>query len=221
MSAPPIVFDLDGTLIDSAPDIHAAVARMLKAEGLEPLPLAEARGFIGNGVAVLVERVMAAVGLAPAEHPRLLARFQAEYDAAPSALTRVFDGAEAALTALGAAGHPLGVCSNKPEATSRAILADLGLLRHFCAIVGGDSLPVRKPHPGPLLEAFRLLGAETGLYVGDSEVDAETAEAAVTPLFLFTKGYRKAAIEAIPHHRAFDSHARLPALIAETTGVRT
>lgn len=210
----PVVFDLDGTLIDSAPDIHAAVARMLAAEGLAPLPLDTVRGFIGNGVAALVERVMAAAGLPPTEHPRLLARFQAEYDAAPSALTRVFDGAEEALAALAATGHPLGICTNKPEATSRAILADLGLLAHFGAVVGGDSLPVRKPRPEPLLEAFRRLGAERGLYVGDSEVDGETAAAAEVPLFLFANGYRRSPMSEIPHHAAFGDFASLPALIA-------
>lgn len=210
----PVVFDLDGTLIDSAPDIHAAVARMLDAEGLEPLPLAEVRSFIGNGVAVLVERVMGATGHAAAEHPRLLARFQAEYDAAPSALSQVFPGVIEALEALTAAGHPLGICTNKPEATSRAILGDLGLLGYFGAVIGGDSLPIRKPRPEPLLHVFRTLGTDSGLYVGDSEVDGETAAAARVPFFLFTRGYRKAALSAIPHDASFDDHAALAALIA-------
>ena len=210
----PVVFDLDGTLIESAPDIHAAVVRVLAAEGLPPLPLATVRGFIGNGVAVLVERVMAASGIGPGEHPRLLARFQTEYDAAPSTLTRVFDGVEGALATLAAAGHPLGVCTNKPEATSRAILCDLGLIGYFGAIIGGDSLPERKPRPEPLLHAFMQLAAARGLYVGDSEVDSETALAAKVPFFLFTRGYRKAEPEAIPHLASFDDHAALPALIA-------
>lgn len=215
IAVPPIVFDLDGTLIDSAPDLHAAVARMLVAEGQEPLALATIRSFIGNGVAVLVERVMEATGLGgPGEHLRLLARFQAEYDAAPSALTKVFVGVRGALAGLRDAGHPLGICTNKPEATSRAILRDLGLQPFFSAVVGGDSLPVRKPLPEPLLHTFRLLGADSGLYVGDSEVDGETAVAATVPFFLFTRGYRKGDVDTIPHLWAFDDFADLPAQIA-------
>ncbi|MBN8633542.1 MAG: phosphoglycolate phosphatase [Rhodobacterales bacterium] len=210
----PVVFDLDGTLIDSAPDIHAAVARMLATEGLPPLPLDVVRGFIGNGVVVLVERVMAASGIAAAEHPRLLARFQAEYDSSPSALTTVFAGVEEALATLTERGHPLGVCTNKPEATSRAILGDLGLLRHFGTVLGGDSLLHRKPRPEPLLHSFRQLGAARGLYVGDSEVDGETALAAGVPFFLFTRGYRKAEPAEIPHRVSFDDHAALPSLVA-------
>ncbi|WP_161556158.1 HAD hydrolase-like protein [Mangrovicoccus ximenensis] len=123
----PIVFDLDGTLIDSAPDIHAAAAKMQEEAGLAPLDLPRIRSFIGNGVPVLVERIMEAHGLgsAPSRHAALTARFLAHYDAAPAALTRPYAHVPEMLAELAAAGHPLGICTNKPAGPARAIVLRL------------------------------------------------------------------------------------------------
>lgn len=215
-----VVFDLDGTLIDSAPDIHAAAARLLAEEGRAALPLPVIRSFIGNGVPTLIERVIAAAGLEPADHPRLTGRFMAFYDAAPADLTRPFPGVPEALAVLAGEGFVLGLCTNKPASATRGVLAALGLER-FEAMVCGDSMAVRKPDPDVLEETFRRLGAD-GIYVGDSEVDAETAERAVRPFALFTGGYRKTAVEAIRHDRSFGDFADLPAIAlamcAETCG---
>ncbi|MEO6300955.1 MAG: phosphoglycolate phosphatase [Paracoccaceae bacterium] len=211
-----IIFDLDGTLIDSAPDIHAAVARTLVDMGCEPLGLAQIRSFIGNGVPVLIDRVMAARNEAanPPRRAELISRFMRHYEAASSVLTIVYPGVEAALTELQAAGHAMGVCTNKPAAAARDILHALGLDRFFQAIIGGDSLPERKPHPAPLLAVVDLLGSKTALYVGDSEVDAQTAAAAGIPLLLFTEGYRVAPVASLPHRAAFANFAELPAIVA-------
>jgi phosphoglycolate phosphatase len=209
-----VIFDLDGTLIDSVADIHAAVNRLLAEQGLAPLSRAVVQGFVGNGVPVLMERLLRAVGLpeGTAQQAGLTARFLEIYETAHD-LTTVYPGVEAALELLLRDGHPLGLCTNKPLGPTRAVLRRLGLERFFAVIVAGDSLAERKPHPAPLWAAVRDLGGGPAVFVGDSEVDAETAMAADVPFLLFTRGYRKSAVEAIAHRAAFDDFAALPDLI--------
>lgn len=209
-----IVFDLDGTLIDSAPDIQGIANHLLAREGRPPLTLPEVHGFIGHGAGTFVQRMRAARGLAEADHDRLLAEFIAAYDDAVH-LTTVYPGVPQALQALSAAGWRLAVCTNKPERAARAVLRHLHLLDRFGAVIGGDSTPARKPDPAPLLAAFAALGAgQPRLYVGDSDVDAETARAAGLPFLLFTEGYRHGPAEALPHAAAFADFAALPGLVA-------
>jgi len=210
-----LIFDLDGTLIDSAPDIHAAIVRTLADEGQPPLDLDRVRGFIGNGVPVLIDRTMAALGEAadPVRRADLIARFLAHYEPASADLTTVYPGVRTALQALQEAGHAMGLCTNKPAGPARDILAAFGLLPFFATIIGGDSLPERKPHPAPLLAARAALAGSAALYVGDSEVDAETAAAAGIPLLLFTEGYRKTPVSDLPHLHAFSDFAVLPDLV--------
>ncbi len=212
-----IVFDLDGTLVDSAPDIHAAANAFLAERGHDPLDLARVTSFIGNGVPVLLERVLRAVGEAadPASLQAALPRFNEIYGAAPCALSKLYPGVAESLTALRAAGFRLGICTNKPEVPARQMLKDLGIDGYFTALVGGDSLPERKPDPAPLRRAAGDLGVDTSdlVYVGDSEVDAATAEAAGVPFLLFTEGYRKSPVEAIAHRASFASYRHLGPLV--------
>jgi phosphoglycolate phosphatase len=211
-----LIFDLDGTLVDSAPDIHAAVARMLAEEDAAPLSLSQVRSFIGNGVPALITRVMAARGEAPVESRAadLVARFMRHYEGAYVQQTTMYPGVAEALAALDASGCRIGLCTNKPAASARAILAAFGIEPHFSAVVGGDSLPQRKPRPEPLYATRRALGGGDVVCVGDSEVDAEAAAAAGMPLLLFTKGYRKTPIGRLQHLKAFDHFSRLPGLVA-------
>jgi phosphoglycolate phosphatase len=213
------VFDLDGTLIDSAPDIHAAGNATLAAEGFGPLPFDQARGFIGNGARVFVERLeRAATGSSdPARTARMHRRFIAIYEAS-HARTRPYPGAEGALRALRAQGWQLALCTNKPEGPARAVLAHFGWSDLFTAVIGGDTLPVIKPDPAPLHAAIAALGGGPALFVGDSEVDAETARAAGTPFALFTEGYRRRPVAAIPHAAAFADWGGFPALAAALLG---
>ena len=213
MTSVAVLFDLDGTLIDSAPDLHGAAARMLVAEGAEPLPFETIRSFIGNGVPKLVERIIGASGLAMADHARLVAAFMAEYDAHATDLTRPYPGVADTLARLQAMGWGLGVVTNKPEAAARAILAALDLARFFPVVVGGDTFPEKKPDPTGLIHAARRLGASAPVFVGDSEIDAETAERADMPFALFTEGYRKLPVFQIPHQIGFSHFDRLPALL--------
>lgn len=201
-----IVFDLDGTLIDSVPDIQAAANRMLDTRDIAPLPVETIRGFVGNGVGVLVQRTLAEVGLPDddALYQEMLAIFTRFYTEAPADLTTLYPGVRDCLENLHGRGWQLGVCTNKPYGPTTDILASFGIARLFGKVVGGDSLPVRKPDPQPLRHVFEHLPADSRVYVGDSEVDAATAQAAKTPLALYTQGYRKTPIEELPHEFAFD-----------------
>jgi phosphoglycolate phosphatase len=210
-----IVFDLDGTLIDSAPEIHAVANRVFTAKGLAPFPFATVRGAIGNGVGVLVGRLMQAQGLDATGplHVDLAASFVKIYEEAFD-LTTLYPGVAEALTDLDSAGHRLGICTNKPEGPARAVLRHFGLDGVFKVVIGGDTLPTRKPDPAPLHAALQPLGTGPTLFVGDSEVDAETARAADVPLALYTQGYRTAPVETLGAKLIFDNFHALPRLIA-------
>ncbi|MGB0661550.1 MAG: phosphoglycolate phosphatase [Mangrovicoccus sp.] len=212
-----IVFDLDGTLIDSAPDLHAAGLKMLAAEGLPGVTIDQTRSFIGNGVPKLVERLMGAVDLPtdPERHKAMTESFLRFYNAEPALRTELYPGARAALEALAAQGHKLGLCTNKPEGPARVIVEAFGLDDLLPVIIGGDSLAVKKPDPAPLKAAYEALGAKTGIYVGDSEVDAATAQAFGVPFLFFTEGYRKSPVDQIPHTEKFDHFSALVGLVAD------
>ncbi|SON57396.1 Phosphoglycolate phosphatase, chromosomal [Hartmannibacter diazotrophicus] len=207
-----IVFDLDGTLIDSAPDIHAVANALLAGEGRDPITLDETRRFIGNGAAVLVQRMRQARGIPDSEQARLFAAFMARYDTAVH-LTEPYPGVPQALATLRASGHRLGVCTNKPHRPAMAVLAHLELDRFFETVLGGDSMAAHKPDPAPLHAAFNALGETALFYVGDSEVDAETAMRARVPFLLYGAGYRKASIEEMLATAVFANFDQLPGLI--------
>jgi phosphoglycolate phosphatase len=188
-------------------------AALLEAEGRAPLSLAETHRFIGDGAGAFVARMRAARDLPEASQARLLAAFLARYESAVT-LTRVYPGVPAALAALAGAGHRLALCTNKPQGPARAVLHHLGLAGFFPTLLGGDSLPQRKPDPAPLHAALAALGAGPALFVGDSVVDAETARRAGVDFLLFTEGYRSVPVADLPHRAAFDRFADLPALVA-------
>lgn len=211
-----LVFDLDGTLIDSAPDIHATANTVFAAKGLPPFAFAVVRGFIGHGVGVLVSRLLAHQGL-PAQgplHAELVRQFVTLYEDS-FALTQLYPQVPEALQTLQAAGHPMAICTNKPLAPARAALRQFRLDRYVSLVIGGDSLPQRKPHPAPLQAALHGLGATRALFVGDSEVDAQTAQAAGLPFALFTEGYRTASVAALAPTLVFDDFGALPRLVRQ------
>lgn len=199
------VFDLDGTLVDSAPDIHAAACAMLDDAGLPPISLAQARSFVGHGAPVFIERLAQALDLPPDPglRQRLLDGFLARYETAVQ-LSRLYPGVRGLLAALAAGGWRLGLCTNKPIGPTRAVLAHFGLGGTFSSVIGGDSLAVRKPDPAPLRHVIAELKAAHPVFVGDSEVDAETARTAGVPFALFTRGYRTTPVAELVHAHAFD-----------------
>lgn len=205
-----VIFDLDGTLIDSVPDLHAASEKMLQDQGKDLVDLPTVRSFVGNGIPRLVELLSEATGLPlDAEHQKTyIQSFLDHYNQALTARTVVYPGVRDFLDAVQAKGIPMGLCTNKPEAQTLSILADLDLARYFGKVIGGDSLPQRKPAAEPLLTTLSALGGgditiDQCLYVGDSEVDAQTAQTAGAPFALYTEGYRKIPIESLPHTFAF------------------
>lgn len=208
-----VVFDLDGTLIDSVPDLAAALNKTLAEHGQSALDLTTITGFVGNGLPKLVERAMRHCKMDLSRHGNLVKATLAHYTRAPTTHTVLYPGVRDMLDTLAARGHPLGICTNKPEAPARLILDLLDLSRYFGAITGGDTHEARKPDPLPLHRTFQALGAETGHYVGDSEVDAETAKRAGVPFLLFTEGYRKTPVAGIPHDVAYADSTTLPDLV--------
>lgn len=211
-----VIFDLDGTLVDSAAGIHACVNATLADNGYPALTLAQVQSFVGGGAPLLITRVMAATGLGDdaAFHADMLARFMARYEDRPERLTRPYAGVEGALDTLAERGLKLGLCTNKPFGATQALLAGLGWGGRFDVVIGGDSLPTRKPDPAPLHAAIAGLGAERIAYVGDSEVDAETAARAGVDFVIYSQGYRKTPIDQLPHRAVFDHWDDLPALLA-------
>lgn len=205
-----IVFDLDGTLIDSAPDIQGIANRVLAAEGRAPIDLETTHKFIGNGTSVFVQRMRAARDLPDTEHDRLHEAFMAEYEDAVD-LTRPYAGVEDALDVLGR-DHQLGICTNKPLSPTLKVVDHLGWRPRFAAIFGGDSMSVKKPDPTPLHAAYAKLGEGPRIYVGDSEVDAETAERAEVPFLLYSEGYRRGPVDAMTYATVFDDWSDFPRL---------
>jgi phosphoglycolate phosphatase len=210
-----VVFDLDGTLIDSAADLAAAINIMLAGFGCEPLPVPEVRRMIGDGVATLVARALAARHCGQADPAQAAEVFMRHYESDATSLTTAFPGVDPALESLRAAAIPLAVCTNKPARITAAILESLGLATYFARVIGGDSLAFRKPDPRVLLHLLEAFDArpERSLLVGDSEVDAATARAAGVPFVLMKHGYRRGPAEEIPCIAALGSFDELPALI--------
>lgn len=211
-----VIFDLDGTLVDSAADIHAAVTVLLAEQGFPALRTDAVRNMVGNGAPVLIERVIAAVGAAPSSQTEWLARFLHIYESA-TALTKPYPGVDQAMQSLAAAGFRLGLCTNKPTAPTLALLRALGWQDHFAGVICGDSLTSRKPDPAMLHAATHLTG-QPAIYVGDSEVDEATALAAGLPFLLFSQGYRKKPADAFAAAAVFDHFDDLPALVRRFAG---
>lgn len=188
-----IAFDLDGTLVDSAPDLIGTLNVLLDQEGIAPLPLDQARPFIGQGARRMIERGFAAQGraVAPPQMDALFARFLDHYQAHSADLTRPFPGVVEALTTLKGAGAKLCICTNKLTRLSTPILEALDLARFFDAVVGPDAAPAPKPDARHLTSAIAAAGgrADRAVMVGDSAADAGSARAAGVPLVLVGFGY--------------------------------
>ena len=188
-----IAFDLDGTLVDTAPDLIGTVNHLLTQEGLSPLALEDARPFIGHGARPLLQRGFQAAGqtLHPARLQQLFDRFIPHYLARIADESRPFPGCVEALDALSAEGAKLAVCTNKPTGLSVALLEALGLASRFAAIVGPDTAGAAKPDPRHLEAAVDAAGGmmDRVILVGDSSTDAGAARAARAGLILVSFGY--------------------------------
>lgn len=214
-----LLLDLDGTLIDSAPDLHEVLNAQLLAAGHAALSLAQVQSMIGDGVRVLLRRALVAVGArdVDASLEAMLPGFTAAYAACPMRLTRPYEGVADTLPRLREAGWQLALCTNKPLVPTLVILDALGWRDWFGAVIGGDSTPYRKPDPQPLQAALQRLGAEAAqaVMVGDGPHDAEAAAAAGTGFVGVGYGYGSRALLTAPHpvslvQRFADLPSRLP-----------
>lgn len=211
-----LVFDLDGTLVDSLPDIAAALNTMLATLGAPALPSMTVRRLIGDGAAALVAGALRESGLSAdlvEEGHRL---FLDRYEATPVAGSRPYSGVVRTLATLRATDYRMGVCTNKPQRATLAILAGLGLDGFFDAVVGGDLLPVRKPDPRHLLATIAALGgaAPEGVMIGDNENDAMAAQAAGMPVILMRYGYARRPLEELGAAMLLEAFSQLPDALA-------
>ena len=192
-----VLFDLDGTLIDTLPDLHAAACAMLNDLGRPPLPLESIRAYVGRGIPNLIKRVLAN-SLHVAEDPNppppeAVASYRRHYAHENGRNAKVYPGVLEGLASLRAQGVPLGVVTNKADTFIQPLLEQTGLSGYFEVLVGGDRLPKVKPDPMPLVWACGRLGVsptET-LFIGDSINDALAARAAGCPVFLLPYGYNE------------------------------
>ncbi len=207
-----IVFDLDGTLVDSLPSLHAVGCRLLAELDRPPVPLDGYQRFVGHGLAWHVEHLLKTTGGIPGgDADPHVARYRAIYAADPVAGTEAYPGAEAALARLAGQGHRLGVCTQKDHVMAETVLLGTGLLPHVTAITGGGSLAVLKPHPAMLWHCADRLGDGPVIFVGDSETDRLTAANAGVPFVLHGVGYHDDPPAA---DASFDDFAALPGIVA-------
>ncbi len=216
-----IVFDLDGTLVDTAPDLIGALNTVLDEEGLPHVPVASARNLVGRGARSLIERGFAQAGrvLDGERTPGLVDRFIAAYQGRIAQDSAPFDGLEAVLDELAARDARLAVCTNKRTDLSLALLDALGLTQRFEAVIGSD-LARQKPDPSLLFLAIERAGGrpERALFVGDSVVDLATARAAKVPIVGVSFGYSEEPLKAEDFDALIDHFADLPAEAARLLG---
>lgn len=193
MTKPLLVFDLDGTLLETAPDLVGTLNAILTEEGLQTIPLETAKTYIGQGARMMIENGFAAnnQSVAPERLDSLMAQFLQKYEARISQETYAFPGLLEALDKLQLDGWDFAVCTNKHERLARLLLDDLSLTDRFVVITGGDTFDHKKPHPEHLLKTVELAGAnvEQTIMVGDSRSDIDAAKAASIPVIAVDFGY--------------------------------
>ena len=213
-----LAFDLDGTLVDTAPDLVGALNGVLQEQGLPVLALRTARVMVGRGARALIEQGFSAAG-APldAEHtPALVARFIDLYRSRIALESRAFDGLDACLDELAAAGAVLAVCTNKPTDLSFALLDALGLTHRFAAVIGADKAPKPKPDASHLFAAIEAAGGQRdrAIMIGDSATDIGAAHAAKVPSVVVSFGYTEIPAADLGADHLIDHFSELPALAA-------
>jgi phosphoglycolate phosphatase len=214
-----IAFDLDGTLVDTAPDLISTLNRVLVGEGLPPLDYDNARRMIGGGVLGMIERALAAEGRDPPKPQidRMFRAFVDHYGAYIAERSRPYPHVDAVLTRLRAQAIRLAVCTNKLEFLSVRLLDALKLRHHFVAICGRDTFGVHKPDPQMLRQTIWRAGGEPerAIMVGDSGMDMRTARAAAIPIIAVDFGYSEVPIATLSPDQLIGSFIELPAAIAE------
>ncbi|MCI5046791.1 MAG: phosphoglycolate phosphatase [Aquisalinus sp.] len=212
-----LIFDLDGTLVDSAPDLAAAMNHVLGLEGFPPLPPEDVRHLVGHGARALLEAGLATHGASATDEKMdgLIALFIAHYKAHLTDKSRPFQGATKTLRVLRDQGFPLAVCTNKREELALPLLNDLDLSSYFDCVICRDSLPKYKPDPLPLRTCAERTGTSSGIMVGDTMTDLSAALAADMPCLIASFGYGRFDPEDIKKARQFDHFDEIPGIISE------
>jgi phosphoglycolate phosphatase len=206
-----VVYDLDGTLVDTLPDLSAALNAALAEHGLCALPPRFVRDTLHGGFEASVQAALAALRADAALHSVVLAACTRHYAASPLRRTRLYPGVRSLLAQQRGRGVKLALCTNRSASIAERVLSAFGLRELFGVIVGADTCAERKPHPAPLLYtlAQMQIGAADAVLVGDSVVDVQCAHAAGVACLLFTRGYGAAHVGATPVAGRFDSHMQL------------
>ncbi len=219
MSGLTLVFDLDGTLVDTAPDLVATLNVIFAREGLPPVPYDEARTMIGGGARRMIERGLAAEGrtFARADIDRLFAEFIDYYSDHIADSSRPFPGLDRALDAVAADGAIFAVCTNKLEGLSMKLLDILGLAPRFAAICGQDTFGIQKPDPEILLRTIAQAGGDPSraVMVGDSANDIDAARAAALPVIAVDFGYTDIPVSRLGPDRVISHFDDLPTALGE------
>ena len=222
MVAPTVIFDLDGTLVDSAPDLVATLNVIFAREGLPPVAYDTARNLVGGGARSMIERSLAAQArkLDAAGVDSLVKDFVEHYAAHIADRSRAFPGLDAALDELAAGGCRFAVCTNKIEWLSVRLLDALGLSNRFAAICGADTFGLQKPHPDLLRRTIARAGGEPAhaVMVGDSVSDIATARAAGVPVVAVDHGYTETPVSELGADRVISTFAELPNAVFDLLG---
>lgn len=209
-----VIFDLDGTLIDSVPDLCREISLFLNKHGRRALTESETVSIIGNGAAMMLRGAYKLTGeaIGESEMPALLDAWVRQYADAEMSLTYAFPRVPETLEKLKTDGFKLAVCTNKPHEPTLAILKKLDLEKYFDVVLDADALPVRKPRPEPLWEAVKRMGGtnDSAVMVGDSEADAAAARNAGFPVVLLTYGYSHVPFDEIKPDALIDDFGDLP-----------
>jgi phosphoglycolate phosphatase len=207
-----LLFDLDGTLIDSVPDLTNALNGILSERGYAPLVPEEVKPMVGDGIPALVARAFAARGGSGEEAAELLPHYIAIYEANATRLTRPYPGVRETLAELRRRGYRTAICTNKLQRATVRVLRGLELDDLFDGVAGGDRYAVRKPDPGHLLQLIREMGGQPkrAAMIGDSENDAAAGHAASVPVLLMHYGYAQSDPQSLSPDAVVDSFAELP-----------
>ncbi|HEY4266041.1 MAG TPA: phosphoglycolate phosphatase [Micropepsaceae bacterium] len=213
-----IVFDLDGTLVDTAPDLLSALNAVLTAENHEPVVPSDLRHIVGHGARAMFEHALLRTGtpVSAARLNTLTEKFLAYYRANIACGSRLFPGVPETLDLLSGQGAGLGICTNKAQDLAELLLDALQLTHHFPAIIGGGRTPYNKPDPRPLLETVAALKGrrERAILVGDSPVDVAAARAADIPVIAMSYGYTPVPVHELGADAVADDFTQLPEIIS-------
>jgi phosphoglycolate phosphatase len=217
MTIKALVFDLDGTLVDTAPDLMHATNHALSMIDRRPVSMKELRSFVGTGAMNLIDFGTRATGEAVDKETltKLRDAFLEYYGSNIAVSSRMFEGLATLLEKAAKHGLKMGVCTNKVEHLSYKLLRELDIAKHFGAIVGGDTLPIMKPDPAPYLELAKRLGVEAKdtLMFGDSETDIRTAQNAGAPVIAVTFGYTQRPVHEFNPDHTIDHYDEAWALL--------